>query len=61
MINYSFAYSDASGGIVRWTSMQCLSDAEAIAKARDTMQDKYAALEIFAGERPVYAVAPVRT
>ena len=58
MIDYRFTYSDASGGIVRWTSMQCLSDAEAIAKALGTMQDKYAALEIFAGERAVYVQSP---
>ena len=58
MINYSFTYSDAAGGIVRWTSMQCLSDAEAIAKAHDTMQDKYVKLEIFDGERAVFTQAP---
>ena len=60
MINYSFTYSDAAGGLVRWTSMQCLTDADAIRQARVTMQDKYAALEIVAGERAVYAHSPIR-
>ncbi|HXC53903.1 MAG TPA: hypothetical protein VNU97_01285 [Rhizomicrobium sp.] len=53
MISYRFIYSDASGGVIRLTQMQCASDAEAVRRARETMQDKYAALEIFAGERAV--------
>ena len=53
MIDYTFLYTDASGAVVRWTTMQCGSDADALTKARDTMQDGYAALKVFDGERLV--------
>ena len=60
MINYSFTYCDAAGGVIRATSMQCLTDADAIRQARETMADKYAALEILDGERAVYVHSPNR-
>jgi hypothetical protein len=59
MISYRFTYTDASGAVIRWTSMQCISDAEAVRRARESMQDKYAGLEIFEGERKVDLEAPV--
>ena len=55
MTSYRFTYTDAAGAVIRWTSMQCLGDAEAIRKARETMQDRYVGLEIFEGERKVHA------
>jgi hypothetical protein len=57
MVTYHFTYTNASGGIVRLTAMQCGSDTEAIDRARDTMRDEYAALEIVAGERAVHSQA----
>ena len=59
MVSYNFTYSDAAGGVIRWTVMQCASDAEAVAMARDTMRDPYSVLEIFAGERAVDSPAAV--
>jgi hypothetical protein len=53
MANYEFRYSTLSGGVIRATIMQCASDDEAIRKARDTMKDRYAKLEVFEGDRPV--------
>ncbi len=58
MTDYEFRYTNLTGGVIRTTIMQCEADAEAILKARDTMKDRYAALEIFEGERPVYSQAP---
>jgi hypothetical protein len=53
--HYQFRYADAQGTVVRSTFMHCDADDHAIRQARATMQDKYASLEIFAGERVVYA------
>ena len=55
MANYEFRYANLSGGAIRTTVMQCAADDEAIRKARETMQDRYATLEIFDGERPVFS------
>lgn len=57
MTDYRFTYTDASGAIVRQTAMQCESDAEAVRRARETMRDKYAVLEILAGERIIHRSA----
>lgn len=56
MTTYTFLYTDLSGEVVRWTAMQCDSDAEALHKARDTMQDKYEVLKVFHGERLVHSL-----
>lgn len=59
MAVYRFRYADSSGSAVRTTLMQCGDDAEAVRKAGDTMQDRYAMLEIFEGERLVYSKFPL--
>jgi hypothetical protein len=58
MAVYRFRYADGSGSAVRTTIMQCADDAEAVHKACHTMQDRYAMLEIFEGERLVYSKFP---
>jgi hypothetical protein len=55
MANYQFRYVSLSGSVIRTTIMQCEADADAIHKARHTMKDQYARLEIFEDERPVYS------
>jgi hypothetical protein len=57
MANYQFRYVNLSGDVVRTTVMQCAADAEAIDQARSTMKDRYARLEIFDGDRPVFSQA----
>ena len=42
------------GGIIRSTFMQCPEDAVAVERARSIMQDRYASLEVFDGERVVH-------
>lgn len=59
MTSYRFRYANRSGTAIRTTIMQCETDAEAIRKACDTMQDRYALLEIFDGERLVYSKFPL--
>ncbi len=59
MTSYRFTYTDASGAVIRWTCMQCVSDVEAVRKARETMRDKFAGLEIFEGERRVDVQTPL--
>ena len=54
MASYEFRYANQSGATIRKTVMQCEADEEAIAKARDTMRDIYATVEIFDGDRPVF-------
>lgn len=54
MAVYRFRYANSAGIAVRTTVMQCETDDEAIQKARDTMQDRYAVLEIFEGDRPIF-------
>ena len=54
MASYRFRYTNAAGAVVRASFVQCHSDNQAIARARDTMQDTYAALEICEGERTVF-------
>lgn len=54
MASYHFRYANSAGIAVRTTIMQCETDAEAIGKACDTMQDRYATLEVFEGDRPVF-------
>lgn len=54
MPNYLFRYADKFGGAIRSTLMQCDTDEEALRKARDTMQDGYAKLEVFENDRPVH-------
>jgi hypothetical protein len=56
--SYSFTYTDALGGLIRLSAMQCESDAEAISAAHVTMRDDYAELEILSGARLVYCRAP---
>jgi hypothetical protein len=58
MDTYHFTYTNASGGMIRLTAMQCGSDASALIKARQTMKDKYAGLFIVAGERAVCSFMP---
>ena len=53
MLNYLFRYADKSGATIRSTIMQCETDEEALRKARDTMQDGYAKLEVSENERPI--------
>ena len=53
MATYEFRYANPSGDTVRTTIMQCAADDEAIRRARETMKDRYATLEIFEGDRPV--------
>lgn len=60
MAVYRFRYADASGAAIRTTLMQCGDDSDAIGKARDTMQDRYATFEIFEGERLVHAAFPLQ-
>jgi hypothetical protein len=52
--NYLFRYADELGGVIRATFMQCPADADAIHQARTLMQDRYASLEVFDGERVVH-------
>lgn len=59
MAVYRFRYADRSGSAVRTTIMQCADDAEAVHKACDTMQDRYAMLEIFEGERLICNKFPI--
>ena len=54
MASYEFRYANRAGGAVRTTIMQCEADEEAIRRARDTMKDVYATVEIYDGDRPVY-------
>ncbi len=42
--------------MIRTTIMQCDTDDEAVRKAGGTMQDSYASVEIFEGERLVQTV-----
>ena len=58
MDTYYFTYTNASGAMVRLTAMQCGSDTNALARARQTMKDKYAGLFIAEGERAVYSFMP---
>ena len=55
MTSYEFRYANRAGGAVRTTIMQCEADEEAILRARETMKDIYASVEIFDGDRPVVA------
>jgi hypothetical protein len=59
MAVYRFRYAGSSGAAIRTTIMECGDDSEAIRKARDTMQDRYATVEIFEGERLVYSAFPL--
>ena len=52
--DYLFRYADELGGVIRSTFMQCPADDDAIVKARTIMQDRYASLEIFDGDRVVH-------
>jgi hypothetical protein len=54
MAIYEFRYAGIAGNVVRTTIMQCEADSVAIDQARDTMQDRYATLEIFEGDRPLF-------
>jgi hypothetical protein len=53
MATYQFRYANLSGDAIRTTFMQCAADGEAIRKARETMKNRFATLEIFDGDRPV--------
>lgn len=59
MVTYHFLYTNESGGMIRLAAMQCGSDAHALDRARETMNDSYTGLRIVAGERAVYSNAPV--
>lgn len=52
--DYLFRYADEMGGVIRSTFMQCPADTVAVEQARSIMQDRYASLEIFDGERVVH-------
>jgi hypothetical protein len=52
--DYLFRYADEMGGVIRSTFMQCPEDAVAVERARSIMQDRYASLEVFDGERVVH-------
>ena len=52
--DYLFRYADERGGVIRSTFMQCPEDAIAVERARSIMQDRYASLEVFDGERVVH-------
>ena len=52
--DYQFRYADETGGLIRSTFMQCPEDTIAVERARSIMQDRYASLEIFDGERVVH-------
>ena len=54
MASYRFRYANNAGIAVRTTIMQCEADADAIARACDTMLDRYVTLEVFEGDRPVF-------
>ncbi len=56
MAVYRFRYASRSGSVIRTTIMQCDTDDEAVRKAGGTMQDSYASVEIFEGERLVQTV-----
>jgi hypothetical protein len=58
MITYHFTYTNASGGLIRLTAMQCGSDSHALVRAHETMKDEYAGLFVVAGERAVYSFMP---
>jgi hypothetical protein len=60
MTSYHFRYTNMFGGTIRSTSMQCASDAEAMARAVETMQDEYFTLEITEGERVVHCAQTAR-
>jgi len=60
MTSYHFRYTNMFGGTIRSTSMQCASDAEAIARAVDTMRDAYFTLEITEGDRVVHCAQSAR-
>ena len=51
---YLFRYADEMGGVIRSTFMRCPEDTVAVERARSIMQDRYASLEIFDGERVVH-------
>ena len=53
MATYQFRYANLSGEAIRTTFMECAADGEAICKARETMKNRFATLEIFEGDRPV--------
>jgi hypothetical protein len=55
MANYEFRYANLSGDAIRTKVMQCAADDEAIRRARDTMKERYATVEIFEGDRPVFS------
>ena len=59
LASYLFRYVNQSGEVIRATQMLCEADNVAIYKARATMQDHYAMLEIFDGDRLVYAANPL--
>jgi len=52
--DYLFRYADEMGGVIRSTFMQCPEDTVAVERARSIMQDHYASLEVFDGERVVH-------
>ena len=52
--DYLFRYADEVGGVIRSTFMQCPADAVAVERAHSIMQDRYASLEMFEGERVVH-------
>jgi hypothetical protein len=59
LASYLFRYVNNSGEVIRTTLMLCEADEDAIHKARVTMNDQYAMLEIFDGDRLVYAANPL--
>ena len=52
--DYLFRYADEMGGVIRFTFMQCPEDTVAVERARSIMQDRYASLAVFDGERVVH-------
>ncbi|MCX7281259.1 MAG: hypothetical protein NTX21_06855 [Alphaproteobacteria bacterium] len=52
--DYLFRYADEMGGVIRSAFMQCPEDAVSFERARNIMQDRYASLEVFDGERVVH-------
>ena len=53
MATYQFRYANLCGNAIRTTFMQCTGDGEALRKARETMKNRFATIEIFDGDRPV--------